>query len=128
MSLNKTVRDLEKDKFGLNDDGEVIVRTSAEGEFTFSGLKTGGKITEVTLNDSSWISLPVTALSGRNAIAIQNYSPSDIKLNYDNGEAGYIGVTVPAGGERQYDITDGIVIYGKSESGTTPTVTIEELA
>lgn len=125
---NKTIRDLEKDKFGLNDDNEVIVRTSAEGEFTFSGLKTGGQVTEVTLNDSTWTALPGTSLAGRNAIAIQNPSSDEVRINYDNGISGFIGVIIPAGGERQYDITDGITIYGKSISGTTPVVIIEELA
>lgn len=128
MSLPNNIRDREYTKFDIDEDGNTLVRTSAKGEFTFSGLKTGGKVTEVTLNDTTWTALPGTSLAARNAIAIQNVSADDIKLNYDDGVAGYIGVLITAGGERQYDITDGITVYGKSASGTTPTINIEELA
>jgi hypothetical protein len=103
------------------------LRTTATGTFTFSGLKNGGKITEVTLNDATWTPLPAAALANRNAIAIQNDSGQDIKINYDNAVVGFIGVKIPNGGERQYDITDGIIQYGKCASGTC-NIVIEELS
>lgn len=104
------------------------VSGSVEGSFAPSGLKNGGAVTEVTLNDSTWTALPGTSLTDRNAIAIQNLSGNEIKINYDNGVSGYVGMTIPDGGERQYDLTDAITIYGKAESGATPTITVEELS
>lgn len=92
-----------------------------------SGLIVGGVITEVSLNSSSWTALPSSALSGRNALSIQNRSGTEIKINYDNSVVGYVGIVIPDGGERFYDISDSIVIYAKSSSGT-PTVVIEEIA
>lgn len=117
----------ENYKFDEDEDGNVLVRTSAKGEFSPTGLKNGGRITEVQLNSSGWTPLPLTALTDRNAMAIQNRSGIEIKLNYDSGVSGYIGVTVDSGGERFYDITDSIIIYAKSVTGT-PTVTIEEIS
>jgi len=126
--MSKTLKDLEKDKFDVDDEGNTIVRTSAKGVFKFSGLNTGGKVTAVVLNDSTWSALPTTALSNRNAISIQNRSGHEIKLNYDNSVVGYVGMTISNGEERQYDITDAIVIYAKAISGTTPTIMVEEIA
>ena len=122
-----SARDREFQKFDTNDSGEVIVRTSATGSFSVSGLNIGGLITEVTLNASTWVALPTSALADRNAIAIENRSGIEIKINYNSGQAGYVGMTIPDGGERQYDISDSIIIYAKSASGT-PLVTIEEIA
>jgi len=125
--LPRTIEGREYTKFDTNVDGETVVRTTATGEFTFSGLKTGGKITEVILNTSTWTALPGTALADRNAISIQNRSGIEIKINYDSGVSGYEGVVIPNNGERFYDITDAIVIYAKATTGT-PTINIEELA
>jgi hypothetical protein len=127
VALPRTIEGREYGKFDTNDEGEVVVRTTATGEFTFSGLKTGGKVTEVTLNSSTWTALPATPLTNRNAISIQNRSGIEIKINYDNGVSGYEGVIIPNNGERFYDITDTIVMYAKSTTGT-PTINVEELA
>lgn len=93
-----------------------------------SGLNVGGIVTEVTLSDSSWVALPGTAQTDRNAIAIQNYSGSEVKINFDNGQVGYVGIILQDGAERQYDITDNIIIYGKAASGTSPVLYIEEIS
>ena len=66
-------------------------------------------------------------MTGRNAMAIQNKSGSEIKINY-SAVIGYVGIVIDDAGERQYDITENIIMYGKSESGTTPTIYVEELA
>lgn len=93
-----------------------------------SGLRNGGVVTEIMLRDDIWTALPMTPLAMRNAIAVQNLSSVDIKLNYADDVVGYVGMVVAAnGGERFYDITDGIPIYAKASLGT-PTVTIEELS
>lgn len=92
-----------------------------------SGLTTGGRVTVVTINAVTWTKLPATALTNRNAIAIQNTAGVEIKLNYDNTVATYTGVVIPVGGERMYDITDQIDVYVKASAGT-PDIIVEELA
>lgn len=127
----RAIADLERLKFTEKDE-EWCVRTTIvdaiEGSFSPSGLKNGGKVTEATLNSSTWTPLPLVALTDRNAIAIQNLSGFEIKVNYDDSVSAYEGMVIPDGGERQYDITDAIIIYGKAETGATPTVTVEELS
>lgn len=97
------------------------------GTFAPSGLRVGGLVTEVTLNSTTWTALPATALTNRNAISLQNNSGVEVKLNYSNAVVGYVGMVLSNGSERFYDITDDIVIYGKSSSGT-PTINVEEIA
>jgi len=101
---------------------------SVTGSFAPSGLRNGGLITEVTLNSLTWTPLPATPLADRNALAIQNNSQIDIKVNYRSDVAGYVGARVKAnGGERFYDVKDDIILYAKSDGGT-PTVTVEEIS
>ena len=92
-----------------------------------AGLTVGGLITQVPVNSTTWTALPPTALLNRNALSIQNISGTDIKINYNNATVGYVGVTIASGSERFYSITDTIIIYAKSSSGT-PTIQTEELA
>lgn len=92
-----------------------------------SGLRNGGRITEVTLGATGWTKLPDMALPGRNALGIQNLSGIQIKLNYAPNTAGYEGVVIADHSERYYDITDAISIYAKAEAGS-PTVTVEEIS
>jgi hypothetical protein len=91
-----------------------------------AGLYNGGETTEVELVDTEWRPLPPVALANRNAIAIQNYSGIEIKVRYtDTG--GYSGMRIVNLGERFYNITDDIIVYGRSSSGTI-TVDVEELS
>lgn len=99
----------------------------ANGNFTPSGLTTGGRITIVTLSSASWTALPLTPLASRNAISVQNQSAVQIKLGYDDLEAGYIGMILEPGGERFYNITDSIIMYAKASSGA-PDIAVEEIA
>lgn len=92
------------------------------------GLSIGGKVTEVALNSSTWTALPSAPLTNRNSIAIQNRTLYQIKINYDNNVSGYVGMVIDSGEDRFYDITEDIIIYAKSESGSTPTVFVEELS
>jgi len=123
------INNLEQLKFTTNSGGDVLVRTSATGSITPSGLNIGGKVTEVIINDSGWTRLPATSLADCNQISIQNPSSTEIKINYDNTVVGYEGVIVyPNGGERQYLIkSNSIPIYAKSFSGNV-TLNIEEIA
>jgi hypothetical protein len=94
---------------------------------SFSGLRVGGRITEVTLNATTWTALPTTALSGRNALAMQNRSGIEMKINYNSSQVGYVGIVIADNSERQYDIKETVTIYGKSASGT-PIMFVEEIA
>lgn len=131
MSLPKSLQDREYEKFDLNNDGEVVVRTTlsgeVSGEFTPSGLRISGKVTEVVLSDTAWTALPPVALINRNAINIQNYSGTQIKLNFDPSIPGYTGVVVNDQSERNYDIKDTILVYAKAEIGN-PVIIIEEVS
>jgi hypothetical protein len=131
MPLPKSIQDREYEKFDLNDDGEVIVRTSLSGnitgEFTPTGLRNGGRVTEIVLSDSAWTALPPGgALLNRNAINIQNYSGSQIKINYVSN-LGYIGAIINDNSERNYDITEHIQLYARAEIGA-PVIIIEEIS
>lgn len=130
MTLPTNIVDREYQKFEDISPGQTAVRVSGSnfsGSFTTSGLKTAGKMTEVTLNSSTWTALPPTALTARNAIGIQNYSGIEIKINYSSSVVGYVGIVIPDKSDRFYDITDAIIVYGKSVSGT-PTINVEELS
>ena len=105
----------------------VVQGQELTGSISSSGLRNAGLITEVTLNSTTWTALPPTALTNRNALSMQNRSGIEIKLQYDPTTVGYVGMVVPDGYERQYDITENIVIYAKASSGN-PVITIEELS
>lgn len=99
------------------------------GTFSPSGLKNGGKVTEVDIDDTTWTAIPGTALTLRNALSIQNRTGVECKINYDNAVVGYVGIVIPDAGERFYDITDDIVVYAKAAPGSgTVTLFIEELS
>lgn len=100
---------------------------SVTGTFTTSGLKNGGLITVVSLNDTTWTALPPTALPNRNAILVQNQSLIQARMNYDDMTVGYVGININADGELYRDITDNIIMYAKSSSGNIDVV-VEELS
>lgn len=131
MVLPKALQDREYEKFDLNEAGEVVVRTTlsgeVSGEFTPSGLRISGKVTEVVLSDTAWTALPPVPLTNRNAINIQNYSGTQIKLNFNPTIPTYTGVIVNDQSERNYDIKDTILIYAKAEIGN-PVIIIEEVS
>jgi len=129
MPLRAALDDREWDKFDLDVDGKTIVRTSAKGTFSPSGLTIGGKITKVTVTDSSWVALPTTALINRNALSLQNRSGFDIAVNFVNTEAYADSWIVADGFELHYAIKDSIVIYAKAQSGAgSISILVKELA
>lgn len=97
------------------------------GSVSTSGLSIAGKITEVTINSDEWLPIPPLPLANRNSLGIQNPSETLIKLNYDNSVVGFVGVIIPAGGERFMDIKDNILIYGRTQTGSV-TLNIEEIS
>lgn len=109
--------------------GQVEQRllTQTEGEIISSGLKLGGAVDEVDIDDASWTEVSPTPIIGRNQINIQNESGQLVKLRYDDTEPTFKGVYLKSGVERQYTIQGAIKIYARCETGTAKLV-VEELA
>ena len=110
-----------------------IVRTfpgsNITGTFTQTGLTIAGKVTTVTVTDAAWTALPVTALSNRNQLNIQNRSGANIVIDYINTNPGYVGLELENDTERQYAITDSIIIYAKAEPlAGSVSILVEELS
>ena len=131
MALPKALQDREYEKFDLNEAGEVVVRTTlsgeVSGEFTPSGLRIAGRVTEVVLSDTSWTALPPVPLVNRNALNIQNYSGTQIKINYNPSIAEYVGVIVDDQSMRNMDVKESILVFAKAEVGN-PVIIVEELS
>lgn len=106
---------------------EVTQVPGITGEMKVTGLNLGGKITVVAIDNLTWTPLPATPLSLRNAIAIQNKSGQQVKLNYDNTTVGYVGVYLENNAERFYDIGQSVIIYAKSQTSAC-TLVVEELS
>lgn len=108
---------------------ECVVQTPGiSGSLTPSGLTIGGLHTPVVLTFGSWLPLPATALTDRNALGIQNFSGNDILVNFSNVGATTIGLTIRNNAERYYDITESIILYATPVLNQATTVLIEELA
>lgn len=107
----------------------IQAKTLPQGSTTITGLTTQGRVTVVTVNDTTWTALPPTPLTNRNQVNLQNESAADLKLNYDATIVGYVGMTLASGSERQYGIRDTITIYAKAEPGSGSfAINVEELA
>ena len=129
MVLPTALTDREMQKFE-EVDGDVAVRikgTNFEGSVTVRGLTIGGRHSVVAINATTWTEVPASALTSRNLIVIQNNTGQDIKINYDDQVAGFVGILVRDGSERAYDIQGSIPIYVKCQTGTV-NLDIEELA
>lgn len=101
---------------------------SMTGEFSPSGLKNGGLMTEVVINDTTWVALPTTPLLNRNAMNVENQSGVGMKVNY-SAVVGYVGSAIGAGFSKFYEIKDSIIIYGKAAPGSgSVTILIEEIS
>jgi len=130
MSLPLPLNDREYQKFIDIAPGETAVRVSGanfSGTVSISGLSIAGKISTVTINSITWTALPLASLTARNGISVHNQTNTQMKINYDNTEPGYVGPIINSGGERYYDIRDTIILYGKCQAGTIDVV-IEELS
>ena len=86
-----------------------------------SGQTELASTTQVTLNATTWTLIPVTAAA--NNFNIQNISGIDIKVNFGQ-PSGYVGMLIPDGGERGYQVKGTLPLYAKSASGT-PTIDVE---
>lgn len=124
VPCNVTTTETAGDKCSLD---VAIKEGSVTGTFTPSGLQTGGLVSQVALNSTTWTALPASAFTGRNGMGIQNDNAVQVKVNFSAGVVGFIGWTVQPNGEFFIDVSDSITVYAKSASGT-PTVTIMEVA
>ena len=132
-----TMDDSKAWKTRINDLGQLIqelrvTTDSVKGTFTPSGLTKGMRITTMNVGDVA-IKLPISALSERNAISIQNKGNSTIYLgNIDVTADTVIGTTsgweVLAGSYMNFDVTDAIEIYGRCTTGNSVVIKILELA
>lgn len=127
MPLSPNINNREFDKFVETSTNNTAVRVQGELDAIPAGLGVGGRISEVSLNSSSWVALPAVPLDGRNALSIQNQSGQTIKINYDNSVSGFVGISIATGSERYYDIKDTIVLYGKCTSASA-TIVVEEIS
>jgi hypothetical protein len=94
---------------------------------TPSGLSVAGKISIVNINDSGWTALPAASLLNRNGMGIQNPNGTQLKLNFDNTEPGYVGWSVNPNGEAFLDVRDTVTVYAKAQSGNID-ITIMEVS
>lgn len=107
--------------------GELEVQAPGGLDVYPNGLRVAGRVSIVNLNANTWTALPVVALPQRNAISIQNLSGQPIKINYSPSISGFVGITIADSSERNYNITDTIILYAKCQSGTAQIV-VEELS
>lgn len=107
---------------------DVFVRSISTSFSRPAGLTREGKITEVTVSETTWTPLPATALADRNALGVQNRSGSSLRLNYDPLAPITVGIVIPNNIDRFYNITDSIVVYAVTLAGSPVVVTVEELA
>lgn len=129
MTLPQALMDREYQKFE-EIDGQPAVRvkgTNFEGSVSIRGLQVAGKHSVISINSATWTELTSSLSATRNLIAIQNNTGQDIKINFDNSVAGFVGTRVADGSERAYDVQGAIPIYAKCQTGTT-NLDIEELA
>lgn len=119
-------------KFYLDDDGHVVVRTSATGVFQPTGLKTGFKITTMNVGTTA-TKLPLSAISKRNSWIIYNRSATETLFVGPDATVtadAVVGITsgwpVAPLSYFSFDVTDSIDIWGISTQ--TILVQIMEIA
>lgn len=107
--------------------GDIEVQAPGGLDVYPNGLRVAGRVSVVNVNANTWTALPASPLSQRNAISIQNLSGQPIKVNYSSSIAGFVGITIADQSERNYNITDAIILYAKCQSGTAQII-VEELS
>lgn len=115
-----TTEDVVDKKCGVD---VAIIKGSNPG----SNLKSG-RVSIVSVPDNAWVPLPATALPGRVALAIINDSGRDLEVKYTNTGAFGTGVPILNGDERDYDLPEGVVLFGRLSAGGPRDIIVEELA
>lgn len=126
----------ESAKFELDNNGYVRVRTSATGNFTFSGLSTALKNTTMLISSTA-VQAPPSPLANRNSLTIFNLSAtttiflgnSDVTADTPVSYPDYTwGQEIPPRSYWNVDITNNIVVYLRCKTGETAYVKITEYA
>ena len=138
MPLSPNINEREFDKFGLNKDDETIVKTSASGEFSSSGVKIGWRNIVVSVGDTA-VKLPV--FTDRNASTLHNKSTTDIlyigpddTVTADTVVGSTSGMEIAPRNKANFDIKDidendvDIDIWAIAPAGITILVKITDLA
>lgn len=134
MTIPNNRGDLELAKFGESTDGKTAVRIIGDlsGEFSSSGLKVAMRVTTMNVTSTA-TPIPATALTGRNSIAIENFSNETIYVNQtalvtaDRALGTTAGHEIPAGNGFNLDITDDIILHAIVATGPA-LVKVTELA
>lgn len=129
LALNDRI----KNAHTLDEDGFVILRTSAKGTFTFTGLNKDWLITTMQVDDVA-IALPVSSLSDRNSIMIRNTSETEtVYIGKSNVTADLVigvtsGLPMAPGDQFAVDVRNAVTIYGRCASGKSAIVQVVEFA
>lgn len=100
-----------------NANGDDCIRTCGNMSIT-GGRAVSSAFSEITVNSTGWTSL-VAPFSDILVLSVQNKSGAQIKLNPNNTEANYKGMTVEVDEERNYnDLDTGFVMYARAQTGT----------
>jgi hypothetical protein len=86
-----------------------------------------GKITKVTLDNTSWTAIPTSAAANRQGLGIQNLSGDNLLLNWSNTAPANEYIFVASGAERYYSAKTGAILYGRFQTIATGTIIVEEL-
>lgn len=101
----------------------AIIKGSNAG----SNLKTG-RVSIVSVPDDAWVPLPAVALAGRIALGIQNESGRDLEVKYVNTGVFGTGMLVESGDRIDYDLPEGVVLFGRLSANGPRDIRVEELA
>jgi hypothetical protein len=129
------VKDNEANKFALNSDSNVAVRTITEVSggsiaYSFSGLRERLKISNLSVTDVV-AALPLVSLLHRNSIIVHNLSTT---ASFFIGESDVTAIGVTQGWEIEptaffsTDVTADIILYAIAPLGETVLIKIMELA
>ena len=130
---NLALNDRIKNAHTLDEDGYVILRTSAKGTFSFAGLNKDWLITTMTVGDTA-TALPISSLSDRNSIMIRNTSDTEtVYVGKSNVTADLVigttsGLPLAPGDQFAVDVRNAVVIYGRCASGKSAIVQVVEFA
>jgi len=126
----------ESAKFELDNNGYVRIRTSATGNFTFSGLSTALKNTTMLITDVT-VEAPPSPLTNRNSLTIFNLSTdktifignSDVIADTPSTFPNFTwGQEIPPRSFWNVDITNNIAVYLRCKTGESAYVKITEYA
>lgn len=120
MTMSPNINDREMGKFADGDNpGETKVRVVGDFNATISGLSIQGRLTEVTIDNTTWTPLPAVPLSNRNTIRMYNLTGQTIYYNFAASDLPTLtGWPVVTGGIENLQLTDSIIIYAKSASSS----------